>query len=53
MNLENVLKVLFPIVDTAPTYIPQLPVSFALYKNGATKRIYIFFLGEWSYATLT
>jgi hypothetical protein len=51
--LELILSYLFPIVDAAPTEPPRLPIGFALYKNGATKRAYIYFSGGWSYLTLT
>jgi len=42
-----------PILDTAPTDPPKYPISFALYENGADRRFYVYFNGNWRYATLT
>ncbi len=42
-----------PIIDTAPTDPPKFPIGFAFYQNGATKRLYCFFNGVWSYVNLT
>ncbi len=51
--IEKILRLLFPIVDTAPVGPPTIFIGFALYRNGTTKRFYIYFLGEWSYVALT
>jgi hypothetical protein len=44
-------------VSTAPSNTPRKKISeqIKIYKNGATKRLYIydFVNGAWSYATLT
>lgn len=48
MDFEKWLKYIFPIVDEVPTTPPTLPIGFALYKNGTTKRLYVYFLGEWT-----
>lgn len=54
-NLGSILRLLrdIPILDVAPTDTPRTPISFALYENGATRRFYIFFNGNWRYVTLT
>jgi hypothetical protein len=54
-RLGAILQLLrdIPILDTAPTDTPRTPISFALYENGATRRFYIFFNGNWRYVTLT
>jgi hypothetical protein len=54
-RLGAILQLLrdIPILDTAPIDTPRTPISFALYENGATRRFYIFFNGNWRYVTLT
>lgn len=54
-RLGAILQLLrdIPVLDTAPTDTPRNPISFALYENGATRRFYIFFNGNWRYVTLT
>lgn len=54
-QLGSILRLLrdIPIVDTAPTDTPRTPISFALYENGATRRFYIFFNGNWRFVALT
>ncbi len=42
-----------PILNIAPTDTPRTPISFALYDDGATRRFYIYFNGNWRYVTLT
>lgn len=53
-RLGAILQLLrdIPILDTAPIDTPRTPISFALYENGATRRFYIFFNGNWRYVTL-
>lgn len=54
-RLGTILELLrdIPIMDTAPTDPPKFPIGFALYDDGATRRFYIFFNGNWRYVTLT
>lgn len=42
------------VFDTAPTYIPKtFKEQFALYKNGAEYRLYVYISGSWKYEILT
>ncbi len=54
-RLGAILQLLrdIPILDTAPIDTPRTPISFALYENGATRRFYIFFNGNWRFVALT
>ena len=54
-QLGSILRLLrdIPILDVAPIDTPRTPISFAIYENGATRRFYIFFNGNWRYVTLT
>ncbi len=54
-SLGYLLSILrdIPILNSVPTDPPKYQISFALYENGSTRRFYVFFNGEWRYATLT
>ena len=53
--LGSILNLLrdIPVLNAVPTDTPRTPISFALYENGATRRFYIFFNGNWRYVALT
>jgi len=42
-----------PILNAVPSDPPKFPIGFALYDDGATRRFYIFFNGNWRYVALT
>lgn len=54
-RLGTILELLrdIPIVSVAPTDPPKFPIGFALYDDGVNRRFYIFFNGNWRYASLT
>ncbi|MFA6097544.1 MAG: hypothetical protein WC788_08045 [Candidatus Paceibacterota bacterium] len=42
------------IYTSAPAYIPKtFPEQFVFYKNGVTKRLYVYVDGDWTYTALT
>lgn len=55
IDLANIVS-MFPTLDTAPTFTPtRLVDQVRIYKNGATKRLYIYDAenGEWDFVGLT
>ena len=42
-----------PILNAVPSDPPKFPIGFAFYDDGATRRFYIFFNGNWRYVALT
>jgi hypothetical protein len=55
MDPQEILKLLadLPIISEEPVQPPAYKTSACIYVNGATLRLYFFFIGEWHYIDFT